>query len=459
LRASSHNIYVPLLGSDRYLLMHGYSGALDIVDHSIAAFLQNSQTPFSRRDSPLPDDIMARLVARGYITEGTEHAERDRLWGIARVLNAYERRHVGFAVVPTYNCNLRCSYCFERPLQERPKSWLGATMEREQVDAAFTAMNELGKQARKTKPIVLYGGEPLLGANYDIVEYILQVGASMNHTFHAVTNGVQIGRYESLLGPGKIERLQITLDGPPEIHDLRRKTAGGKGTFADIAGNISLALRAGARVAVRVTVDADNLDHLGRLAEIIVRNGWPQSDLFSAYCAPVTSNGNPSLSTEIAEMLLEEPEIGSVMRYHLENYVFRVTGSAVALRISTTACATHRGYYIFDPFGQIYTCVETVGVEGAGHLGEYCPRLALDESRVSAWLERNVLQMPEVMDCRYGLICGGGCANRALASQGTLAGRACDCQEFGQLVRLAANLMVRRYESSQAPVTLEAPCS
>ena len=44
------------------------------------------------------------------------------------------------------------------------------------------------------------------------------------------------------LAKWNFSRYQITLDGPPEIHDKRRPTRGGGSTFEDIVGNIERAV-------------------------------------------------------------------------------------------------------------------------------------------------------------------------------------------------------------------------
>jgi uncharacterized protein len=61
-------------------------------------------------------------------------------------------------------------------------------------------------------------------------------------TFAAVTNGTQLDAFEHLLGPGKIDNLQITLDGSQYARDRRRINADGSGSFEAIATNVTMAL-------------------------------------------------------------------------------------------------------------------------------------------------------------------------------------------------------------------------
>ncbi len=53
-----------------------------------------------------------------------------------------------------------------------------------------------------------------------------------------VTNGYDVEAFLPLLLGGAVREVQVTLDGPPEIHDRRRVLHNGLGTFARVAAGI-----------------------------------------------------------------------------------------------------------------------------------------------------------------------------------------------------------------------------
>ena len=65
--------------------------------------------------------------------------------------------------------------------------------------------------------------------NHEIVSYIIEKGLSEGYTFGAITNGYWIDRFVSLIQPGIIEFLQVTLDGDQYRHDTLRRHRSGAG--------------------------------------------------------------------------------------------------------------------------------------------------------------------------------------------------------------------------------------
>jgi uncharacterized protein len=79
---------------------------------------------------------------------------------------------------------------------------------------------------------------------------------------------------------------QITLDGPPDVHDRRRPLASGRGTFDTLLANIT-AMAGILDVQVRVNLDADNAGGCPRLLNILATAGL--AGRISAYPAQVTT--------------------------------------------------------------------------------------------------------------------------------------------------------------------------
>lgn len=62
---------------------------------------------------------------------------------------------------------------------------------------------------------------------------------------------------------------------------------------------------------------------------------------------------------------------------------------------------------MFDPYGDIYTCLETVG-QKQHSIGNYKENLIWTKEKVF-WFSKNISNMECCSKCRYALLCGGRC--------------------------------------------------
>ncbi len=462
LRTSSYTIFVDLPMQsgleDEVLLVHGYTGAYDRVSKPVAEFLRAR-----RAAAPKPlygewaaepsaaagnavgapsDATIAILRDQGYLTELAPQEEETFFARLAvRLHERALRQAPSYIFMPTYDCNLRCSYCYQDHMRTDCNfAHLLRAMKRPLVDRIFAALpgleerHGLGAGPRR-RNIGFFGGEPLLAAHRPLIEYILgKAFATGEADFWAVTNGTEIDAYRELLGPGGIARLQITLDGPPAEHDRRRVYADGSGSYERIAANIDLALECGAAVSVRMNVDQSNVERLPALADEIVARGWDRAPGFSAYTSPVRGGSGTLSSWDLDRRLtamreehpslrvLERPD--EAMRGRARR-IFADGGVIPSLRPSF--CGAHDRMYIFDPFGDIYACWERTGDEKV-RIGRVTPEaeIELDQEPLAQWRGRTVASNPVCRRCRFALHCGGGCAVLALDKNGKFNSNHCD---------------------------------
>ena len=110
LRTSSYIIPVKLESEEgKYMLIHGYTGAVDIVTEDLLEEIKNINSV-----SNLSSDTLQILKERGYITTKSQSEEYTYVARIAKALHRKcEVLSTVFTWVVTYNCNFRCPYCFE----------------------------------------------------------------------------------------------------------------------------------------------------------------------------------------------------------------------------------------------------------------------------------------------------------------------------------------------------------
>jgi uncharacterized protein len=302
-----------------------------------------------------------------------------------------------------------------------------SVLDRSQVAAIYTAIDRIQADAgRKQGFIILYGGEPLDAKNIEVVTEIINTGIAKGYRFGAITNGHDVDRFISFLGQGKIEQIQISIDGPKEVHDRRRISRQGDSSFDKLMANIGLVLsQTDVEVQIRVHVDPANIDLFDRTIAIFGEQGWlnhPQVIIYANTVYTKDRQGNVTAKMEndvIFQHLqscarLYENVYVSAPAVHAQRSLMPSLEQNRPYRVSGTYCGANTGMYIFAPDNHIYACWESVG-KACSRIGSYDleGRLSMDEAAVKRWFSRSVAQIPECLDCPYALICGGGCAQYA----------------------------------------------
>lgn len=465
LRTSSYTIYVDLPDSrDEMLLVHGYTGAYDRVSRRVANYLRSleskrppkplygewtSEPDLPTETVPPGDDVLRLLEKRGYLTPLDRDKEEDFFSRLA--LKLHERaknRAPSYIFMPTYNCNLRCSYCFQDHMRtDDGFKHLLKTMSTEMVDRYFDAMpgieakHGLKEDPNRVRDIGFFGGEPLLARNRETVQRIMDRALEIGKAkLWAVSNATELEAYEDLLGPDGITSIQVTLDGPPEEHDKRRIYADGSGSFDKIAANVDLALKRGVNINIRLNIDRGNIGDLPPLADEMVSRGWMDFRNFSAYTAPIhASNDQTDRKTTFNSWQLDQ-ELNK-LRQNFPNMKFigrpdegiRVRArqifdqKEITPSLRPSFCGAHDQMYIFDTFGDVYACWERTGDQKIrfAHVDANA-EIHFQHEIKQEWRSRSVASNPVCRRCRYALHCGGGCAILALGQRGTMHANYCD---------------------------------
>ena len=472
LRSSNYTIYVDVDDGAGYtMLAHGYTGAYDLVPNAVAAYVRSLDVrpakPLygswsdERIDGEIPvpaDETIATLSKRGYLTTLTRAEERAFFDRVVELKHAAEDAAPSYVIMPTYDCNLRCGYCFQDHMRtDAAYGHLLRTMTPATIDRVIAALPEIDRRhglepGARPRSFMFFGGEPLLARSRPVIERFMErARAAGPARFAAVSNATELDAYADLLGGEGISLLQITLDGPRARHDVRRIYADGSGSFDRIAANVDLALGCGASVDIRMNVDRGSVADLPDLADFFVQRGWTVQRGFSAYAAPVHAT-NPSidrttcfngheLNVALAELKAERPAMAAIttaddgLRTRLRQ-VMREGVDPMPRMMKASYCGAHTGMYVIDAFADIYACWERTGdknvrigwIDDAG-----VPEFVAD--RLAGWRSRTVTSNETCAQCRYAMYCGGGCAVLAEDVHGTMLGNYCDA--FGRRFRLA----------------------
>ena len=160
--------------------------------------------------------------------------------------------------ITTWDCNLRCKYCFVEG-GERCKAYLSKA----HVDAFLKTFLEDNDKIRKVR-LLFTGGEATL--NPSIIKYTIEKikQYKLENSFFVATNGVIPSEtLQYLLKENFI--FSISLDGSREIHDKLRPTVGGQGSFEYVMKTINILRKNDSVFRIRCTITHESADQMEKL--------------------------------------------------------------------------------------------------------------------------------------------------------------------------------------------------
>lgn len=301
-------------------------------------------------------------------------------------------------VAPTMECNFICPYCYEKGIKHK-------TMTQEIITAVKSFIKQMKNTANKLE-IIWYGGEPLLVL--DIVKELtyeaISVFGTENYTANMVTNGYLLNEQNSsLLESLKINNIQITLDGPPKIHNQRRKLPNNEDTFFVILNNIKRILDENINVHfnIRINTDKKNIDSIDEILEYIDKFGLKGK--IELYLAPVHDMNNKCNNpTCLSNKEFAKEEFAFIKRslnkgYNLINLPERNPGICGAV---SNNC------FVIDASGNIFKCLGEIS-QPQNKIGNVLHHLDKNNDKLKKWTS---YQLDSVcLECNYLPVCMGGC--------------------------------------------------
>ena len=358
-----------------------------------------------------------------------------------------EKTPTQLVVVPSFGCNLKCTYCYQDTFDAET-----SLIKPETIDALFAYIDRFHMQEKPRPYLTLFGGEPLIDTfiHHDRLGRFLDGARKRSLEVAVVTNGYDLEAFMQQLRKGPIKEVQVTLDGPEAIHDARRPHSSGQGTFGRVVGGIDALVEAKLPVNLRMVADKDNLSSLPALAELADKHGWldlPESlfktqvgrnyELFG--CAsrqkPEQLYDRVALWSQYLELAEKHPLLRRFHKPRMHGIRHLAeTGELPAPNFDT--CPATKKEWAFGPGGGIYGCTATVG-NPLYRLGSFAPKIERDEKAIAQWHERNVFSIPECKTCALASVCGGGCG--AVAAHRTKGNpNAPDCRPVREIFGLGA---------------------
>jgi uncharacterized protein len=396
---SRYNVWADV--GDQCAVFNGLSGAVTAISRAdrarVEAFVAEQD------DGAGVEQLIHDLAVKRVIV-GADHDERlelRRRFDQGR----WDSTTLGYTIVTSLGCNFDCPYCFEdkRPSLLKP--------------AVADAMVEILEQALPTidkLSVTWMGGEPLLGARQllELSSRFIAVcdAADVAYAATIVTNGWFLdGPTAAALAAARVRSAQVTIDGPPDVHDHVRPHASGAPTFERIVANVMDAADH-LEIHVRVNVDRHNAHRSGELLVMLAEAGLAGrvkvglgriTDATSNAQAPVARYGSSCLSgPDFGEFELVFNALAHELGF----------GPPSAPRPVATPCTAVRAReVVVGSDGELWKCWDDIG-DPAQVIGSVFEHRVTNE-HLDPWLRYHPADDLDCSSCIAMPVCMGGCAH------------------------------------------------
>jgi uncharacterized protein len=440
MKASRYNLLVDTEPSGTKLLFNGGSAALVELDADSVPTVTRLLREPSSASTPQEAEYVAHLT-RGRFLVPNDVDEIEQLHvknRSGRVANST----LFLTIAPTLACNFACEYCFESQSSLR----MSAEIEQAVIELAT------GRLADSEAMLVTwFGGEPTLCL--DTIERLqrtfLERAAAADVTMEAgaiITNGYRLDRATAgrLAAVGVMEA-QVTLDGPPQVHDRRRPLRSGGGTFDRIVANLGEASES-MRIAVRVNVDQTNVTAAARVVERLERDGL--LDRIHFYFAPV--NAAEGVCADMKDRCFTTPAFAA---RQVEIYQTLLDKGFRGIEYPALATGAYCGAdsensFVIGPNGLLFRCWEELSLDDHRSVGSVLdpalePHQQANLDRYRAWdpFEKRLCPGCDILP-----ICMGGCPHQGIELSSPDHGSCCSWKHNLKEMLLLRHLCERRKE-------------
>ncbi len=403
-KLSRYNHFQPWKDGYR-IAYNALSGALAVMTaEHYEAYLKIADKIATANGSYKPDEGEQELIKQLIYGKFAHSGEYDELESLkfTHNLNRYDRTALGLTVAPTMACNMACEYCYESSNARK--------MTPEVIEALLDFVDKRADHLH-TVDICWYGGEPLLALDTieDITQSLIELGEEKNFDYSAtmISNGY-------LLTPEVVDKLvalrvkmvQVTIDGPAEMHNQKRPLKNGKESFATIIENLKHAVTKIA-VGVRVNVDKSfTVETIRALLSDLKAAGlerrigiyFGQLEPATKVCGSIADAcyGNADFSdieADYFQLLLDEG-------FRIEKLPSPVGVFCMAQRVNA---------FVIDPEGYFYRCYNYVGDKShaAGNIKD--GQVDYQNHNFKRLFDFNAFENTRCLDCEILPICMGGC--------------------------------------------------
>ena len=293
------------------------------------------------------------LVRNGFITNTIE--QENNLICIENIEKSKEYPFLRVQIQPTYDCQLACNYCG----QDHRNLYMSKTIENK---LAAYIENILSSNNYKGLSIGWFGGEPTMSNNqiFRLTSVLRGICEKFKIQYQAklCTNGYQLSDevIKHCINELCLSEIQVTLDGPRNIHNKLRPTVNGNGSYDNILENLHRLINVDANIKLRCNVCNENINHVKQLIDALCENKIENKLRF--YIRSIYYWGQKELKNIITPQDFAKFEI-DILQYMLDR---GMKTNLLPQRVYRTCFAQDKDSFLVDPLGRLFNCDEVTPV-------------------------------------------------------------------------------------------------
>jgi uncharacterized protein len=412
------------------IFVNTFHPAIDAVPQSVCERILQG-------DFGVEEKALKYLLCRGYVIPAQVDEDESARDELHMVLSQKPHQFL-YYLMTTFACNFECPYCFQQNLKHDSGYISSSLLERifgtiELFERSYTDL-----QSPRRSLLTVMGGETLLSPAAAHVRHCVETllaraeALALDTIFY--TNGFYLTEFASLL---RTSHVNVTLDGPREVHNRRRMGPHGIDTFDRIIAGIRTFLTTkndDVKLFLRINIDKDNLTDIHALIEYLCEQQMLQHSGLVWYPAVIVNHAGAlkyrhfSDRLEVTRCILrivrDRPEVLRTLnlnRFRGLQYVLdALLGRASEAYPQYFRCHSNYNGMSFDFGGNVYPCHACMDKQQEGIV---CAGEAEDivHSRLfTRWRSRNVFSLSKCQHCSGKYICLGGCPRECLEQNGSL---------------------------------------
>lgn len=399
------------------VLFNSMSGSIFELDQRVTEIFKNNDLSLLS-----PEEIETLTLHQIIVKDESFQLET---YNYGHNLQKYDSQMLSITWLTTWGCNLNCTYCFEGNLKNSK-----IMSETEDIDRMLKFVkNKYINNKFKVLAVTLFGGEPMM--NYKGIQYGLSLFRAFceeNHiqlVINMVSNGLLLNKdnVQFLIDHG-LSMIQITLDGPKELHDQKRIYSNGGGSYDRIIDRLEFLKKENNQlnIVIRINIDKENFEHAEILLKELELRGLNTFTIdFGIIRDEATSCGN------ISNICFPDESLGKIL-YSLWNSAIKhgFTVKTVPSKRYMYCGLNKENSYTFTPKMEFYKCWEHLG-DQTHKFGDLNDRgeIVIDNHKYYEWMNKNPIEIQECKSCKYLGTCGGGCSVNSFNRHGTYQSPGC----------------------------------